>query len=82
MPIEKATGFKVGDKLLATLAEAQKAALIELLPECDDKFFDKLIADAPAIVAILSPPKELRQRKRRADFGSKRKKPAATPKPA
>jgi hypothetical protein len=84
-PIKLSPGYTVGDAFLKTLAEAQAEAIKNLLPmpngveglKTIDEFVRAIVSNADAVVAILNPPKELRQRKPRSARGTKRKNAAA-----
>ena len=82
--IEKHAGYKVGEAFFSTLREAQVQALCALTDKVPPEHFSEhLVDNADKVIAILSPPKELRNRATRRDKGTKResKKVSTQPKP-
>jgi hypothetical protein len=79
-PITKTEGFKVGTLLLATLEDAQREALKQLVEDnakntqAADDFAALCITHSDEIVAILTPGEELapKVRKTRKDIGTQR----------
>lgn len=88
-PIKKEPGYHVGDKFFPVLRDAQIEAIASLIPAQNhpagfgiQEVATLVVDKADAIMAILSPPKELRMRQTRKDKGTKhgpRSRRATTP---
>ena len=84
-PIKPAPGYQVGEVFVTTLIAAQIEALRNLIPSggvekqpLREEIISFIAENPDRIIAILAPPKELRQRVTRKDKGTKRKKAMPT----
>ena len=84
--MKEVTGYKVGERVFATIEEAQKQELATLFAgdnlahnEQSETFADAVVSHTDEVVAILTCQPKSTPRKPRSDIGKKRAAKDATP---
>lgn len=86
MAIQKVSAYRVGERLLPTIEEAQRQELMDLIKagetptDIETHISDFIVNNADEVVAILTcQPKSKAPRKPRSDIGKKRAPKTETP---